>query len=196
MWQLKTTLPSSQSSKKREIFSPDWSCSTTFRSKLSTLCSHRSGKFLRVLWQSLEVRRNCGIVNYKSRLCFALLDARRSFGLLPHRDDRFAPSGIVCDWTLSFLSSTFKRSEKSKTVSLILKKVADHPCDLSPCHEKRFSTPTSRNLRVTLLCLRRSELPRATSLRKCISQTLKWLKESHASNSSVSASFFFVPVSS
>ena len=44
MWQLKATLPSSQSSRKRDIFAPDWSCSITFGARPSTWCSHCSGE--------------------------------------------------------------------------------------------------------------------------------------------------------
>ena len=40
MWQLKATLASSQSSRKREILSPDQFCPIAFRARLSTLCSH------------------------------------------------------------------------------------------------------------------------------------------------------------
>ena len=40
--QLKATLASSESSTKREIFSPDWSCTTAFRARPSTLCSQCS----------------------------------------------------------------------------------------------------------------------------------------------------------
>ena len=39
MWQLKATLASSQPSRKREIFSPGWSCTVSFRARLSTHCS-------------------------------------------------------------------------------------------------------------------------------------------------------------
>ena len=44
MWQLKAALPSSQSSRKKEIFSPDWSCPITAGARLSTLFSYCSGE--------------------------------------------------------------------------------------------------------------------------------------------------------
>ena len=44
VWQLKATCASSQSSRKREIFSPDWSCPITIRARLSRLRSHCSNE--------------------------------------------------------------------------------------------------------------------------------------------------------
>ena len=58
-------------------------------------------------------------------------------GLLLHRDESFIPLRIE---RLSFFNSTFKISSQSKagsSVSLTLKVLMDHPCDL-PSRENGF----------------------------------------------------------